>query len=347
MNIINDVKLDFNDVIFMPKRSTINSRMDVFDLHREIKTRNSHKTFKYIPVMAANMYNTGSFAMAKALAKHHMITCLHKFYSLEELITFYKSLTEEEANYVFYTLGSSQKDFAKLAELEKALNRGENLFNLNIDIANGYSAHFIEAVAHARKHYRNKIIMTGNVCTPDMTQDLLLKGADIVKVGIGGGAHCTTRLVAGVGYPQLSAVIECSEAAHGLDGHICSDGGIVEVCDVSKALGAGADFVMIGTQFMGYDENNGEWIDGKLKTFGMSSEDAQKQFYGTMASYKASEGRSALKIKAKGPVESYLQNIEGGMRSNMSYIGAKRVKDIPKCTTFVRVNQTHNTHMED
>ncbi len=345
MNIINDVKLDFNNVLMIPKRSRLNSRAEV-SLQRKIETLHSKRIYKYVPVMAANMYNTGSFAMAKALAKHQMITCLHKFYSIEELVKFFSELSDEEAEYVFYTLGSNEKDFQKLHQVETGLQR-KKLFNLNIDIANGYSAHFVEAIAHVRKYHRNKIIMAGNVCTPDMTQDLLLRGADIVKVGIGGGAHCTTRLVAGVGYPQLSAVMESAEAAHGLDGHICSDGGIVHVADVSKALGAGADFVMIGTQFMGYEENNGEWVDGKLKTFGMSSEDAQYQFYGTMAKYKTSEGRTSTKITPKGPVEPFLEKIEGGVRSCMTYIGARRVKDIPKCCTFVRVEQTHNTHMEN
>jgi len=345
MNIIHEPKLDFSDVLMVPKRSKLNSRSEVMVLEREITTLNSKKKFTYTPVMSANMYNTGSFAMARALLNHKMMTCLHKFYPIEQLVEFYNRLTPTEMSYVFYTLGSSEQEMDKLRQLQNQLD-DDRVLNLNMDIANGYSSHFIKKIAKLREGNPDSIIMAGNVCTSDITQDILLNGADIVKVGIGGGAHCTTRLVAGVGYPQLSAVMECSDAAHGLNGHICSDGGIVHTADINKAMGGGGDFVMIGTQFMGYNENNGEWIDGKLKTFGMSSEEAQNQFYGEMPKYKTSEGRASQSIANKGPVENYLHQIMGSIRSCMTYIGAKRVKDIPKCCTFIRVNRTHNTYME-
>lgn len=345
MKILNDVKLDFSDVLIVPKRSQLNSRAEV-ETERTITTLHSKKKLTYTPVIAANMYNTGSFAMAKALAKHKMITCLHKFYPLAELVQFYHDLTDEEAPYVFHTIGSSKTDIEKLQQFSELVP--ENKFhNICMDIANGYSAHFVRRIGYVREKYPDKIIMAGNVCTSDMTQDLLTNGADWVKVGIGGGAHCTTRLVAGVGYPQLSAVMECSDAAHGLDGHICSDGGIVQLGDINKALCGGADSVMIGTRFMGFEENNGEWQNGKLRTFGMSSQEAQEQFYGEMPDYKASEGRSAQSIGAKGPVKTYCKEILGAIRSCMTYIGARRIKDMPKCCTFIMVNQTHNRLLEN
>ena len=170
-------------------------------------------------------------------------------------------------------------------------------------------------------------------------------GADIVKVGIGPGSVCTTRVKTGVGYPQLSAIIECADAAHGLGGQIISDGGCVTPGDVAKAFGAGADFVMLGGMLSGHTESGGELIEKngeKYKEFyGMSSSSAMKKHKGGVAEYRASEGKS-VKVPFKGDVEGTVQDILGGLRSTCTYVGASRLKELTKRTTFIRVEEQEN-----
>ena len=229
----------------------------------------------------------------------------------------------------------------------------KNIFNLNneikflcIDVANGYREDFINAVKRYRETFKEKIIIAGNVATREMTEALILAGADIVKIGIGPGSVCTTRSVAGVGYPQLSSISECSDAAHGLGGHVMADGGCKYPGDVSKAFGAGADFVMLGGMFAGHEESGGELVEDengvKYKDFyGMSSTKAQQTYYGDLAEHRAPEGKK-VRLKYKGPLDTTVQAILGGVRSACSYVGAKTLKDLPKCTTFIRVTQTTN-----
>ena len=215
-----------------------------------------------------------------------------------------------------------------------------------IDVANGYREVFLQFVRKVRKEFSDKIIIAGNVATREMTEALILAGADIVKVGIGPGSVCTTRKVAGVGYPQLSAISECADAAHGLNGHVMSDGGCSSPGDVSKAFAAGADFVMLGGMLAGHDESGGEVIDdgsgSKYKSFyGMSSARAMETHYGEVAGHRAPEGKE-VRVPYRGALEVTIQSILGGLRSACSYVGARRIKDLPKCTTFIRVSMTTN-----
>ena len=233
------------------------------------------------------------------------------------------------------------------------LNLGKKIFELNndikylcIDVANGYREDFIDSVKNYRETFPNKIIIAGNVATREMTEALILAGADIVKIGIGPGSVCTTRSVAGVGYPQLSSISECSDAAHGLGGHVMADGGCKYPGDISKAFGAGADYVMLGGMFAGHKESGGELVtddDGiQYKDFyGMSSTKAQQTYYGDLAEHRAAEGKK-VRLKYKGDLDNTVQKILGGMRSACSYVGAKKLKDLPKSTTFIRVTQTTN-----
>jgi GMP reductase len=269
-----------------------------------------------------------------------MITAIHKFYTLED---WKKSIKKLNPDYIAVTVGQSIEDLQLASEIFELNN---DIKFLCIDVANGYREDFINAVKKYRDTFKDKIIIAGNVATREMTEALILAGADIVKIGIGPGSVCTTRSVAGVGYPQLSSISECSDAAHGLGGHVMADGGCKYPGDVSKAFGAGADFVMLGGMFAGHEESGGELVedeDGvKYKDFyGMSSTKAQQTYYGDLAEHRAPEGKK-VRLKYKGPLDHTIQAILGGVRSACSYVGAKTLKDLPKCTTFIRVTQTTN-----
>ncbi len=340
MRVDHDVKLTFDDVLIRPKRSTLVSRSDV-TLIRDFTFRHSDATWSGVPVVAANMDTTGLFSIAAELQKHHMITCMQKFYSTRDYAEAWNDGINPE--YVAVTCGSTEDSFDLL---KRKMGTNESVKMICIDVANGYREVFLEFVKRVRNEFSESIIIAGNIATREMTEALILAGADIVKVGIGPGSVCTTRKVAGVGYPQLSAIAECADAAHGLGGHVMADGGCSSPGDVAKAFAAGADFVMLGGMFAGHDESGGELVtnvDGKqYKSFyGMSSAKAMESHYGEVAKHRAPEGKE-VRVPYRGSVENSVQAILGGVRSACSYVGARRIKDLPKCTTFIRVTQTTN-----
>lgn len=341
MRIENDLKLGFKDVMIRPKRSTLSSR-SLVTLDREFSFLHSNQTWNGVPIMAANMDTVGTFEMAKALAKHKIFTAIHKHYSLTEWDKFLKSTNKDILDYIAVSTGTGSKDAEKL---KKIFSVHPEIKFICIDVANGYSEHFVHFVKKTRELYSDKIIMAGNVVTGEMVEELLLAGADIIKVGIGPGSVCTTRVKTGVGYPQLSAIIECADAAHGLGGQIVSDGGCKIPGDVAKAFGGGADFVMLGGMFAGHTESGGKTITKNGKEFkqfyGMSSETAMNKHTGGVANYRASEGKT-VEIPFRGPVENTVQDILGGLRSTCTYVGAKRLKELTKRTTFIRVQEQHN-----
>ncbi len=337
MRIEEDIKLDFKDVLLRPKRSRLRSRADV-DLEREYTFAHSSITWQGIPIIAANMDHTGTFAMAEVLSQYKLLTAMDKFVEMDQWKKYFDS---DLLKHVFVSSGSGEADFKVIQE---------TMHNVNcpficLDIANGYSEHFVDFVKKTRDAFPNKIIMAGNVVTGEMVEQLILSGADIVKVGIGPGSVCTTRVKTGIGYPQLSAVIECADAAHGLKGLICSDGGCTVPGDVVKAFAGGADFVMLGGMMSGHDECSGEIIDeaGKksMRFYGMSSAEAMGKHHGLVADYRASEGKS-VNAPYKGPVEDTIKDILGGLRSACTYVGAARLKELSKCATFIRVTQQVN-----
>ena len=340
MRVDHDVKLTFDDVLIRPKRSTLVSRSDV-TLVREFKFRHSDVTWTGVPIVAANMDTTGLFTIAAELQKHQMMTCMQKFYSTREYAEAWDGGIDPE--FVAVTCGSTENSF-DLLKRKMDTNSGTKL--ICIDVANGYREVFLDFVKRVRKEFSSSIIIAGNVATREMTEALILAGADIVKVGIGPGSVCTTRKVAGVGYPQLSAISECADAAHGLLGHVMADGGCSSPGDVAKAFAAGADFVMLGGMLAGHDESGGELIENKhgkmFKSFyGMSSSKAMESHYGEVAKHRAPEGKE-VRVPYRGPLEGTIQSILGGVRSACSYVGARRIKDLPKCATFIRVTQTTN-----
>lgn len=346
--IVNEQKLDFDDVLIKPKRSSLSSRSEV-DLHREFSFLHSQRQLRCVPIVVANMDTTGTITMASALSQHAAITCLHKHYEIDVLSKVFSDLEKSDAqDLVFYSTGTSEKDMLKTAYIFSGLQtQGKRVPNICIDVANGYAEQFVRTVQNIRKLYPDIIIMAGNVVTPEMVEELLLHGGvDIVKIGIGSGSVCTTRLKTGVGYPQLSAVMECSDAAHGLGGHICSDGGCKHVGDVCKAFGANTDFVMLGSMFAGTDECEGDWEyenneKTALKYYGMSSMDAMNKHHNGVANYRTAEGKTVY-VPYKGSATDIIQDIYGGLRSACTYIGAMKIKDFGKKTTFIQVNNTHN-----
>ncbi|XP_015521067.1 GMP reductase 1-like [Neodiprion pinetum] len=340
-NIINDIKLDFKDVLLRPKRSTLKSRSDV-DLYREMKFRNSKRTYKGIPVMASNMDTIGTFEMAKALSQHGIFTTVHKYYTAEEWKDF-AARNPGCINNIAVSSGTGQEDFERLSSI---VNSVPEISFICLDVANGYSQHFVEFVRKVRFAYPNHTIIAGNVVTGEMVEELILSGADVIKVGIGPGSVCTTRMKTGVGYPQLSAVIECADAAHGLNGHIISDGGCTCPGDLAKAFGAGADFVMAGGMFAGHDQCGGETIEKEGKRFklfyGMASSTAMQKHAGGVAEYRSSEGKT-VEIPYRGDVEKTVLDILGGLRSACTYTGAARLQELPRRATFIRCTQQLNT----
>lgn len=347
MRIEQDHKLDFPDVLIRPKRSTLSSRSDV-DIKRDFNFKWSEHTYRGVPVIAANMDGVGTFSMARAFEKdgNGLTVALVKHYPADELIEFYKNGGDKNS---WYTLGLNDEDSEKFDKVNKELGDLAPK-KICLDVANGYIQYFVDFLREIRKKYPDKTIMAGNVVTGEMTEELIMSGADVVKVGVGQGSVCTTRRVAGVGYPQLSAIIECADAAHGLDGLVCSDGGCTCPGDVAKAYGAGADFVMMGGMLAGHDQSEAEIIeeDGekKLAFYGMASDTAMKKHKGDVAEYRASEGKT-VKIPYRGDVKESLQEILGGIRSACTYVGARRLKELTKRTTFVMVSRQLNTVFGD
>ena len=341
MRIEPELKLGFKDVMIRPKRSTLKSRSEV-SLERSFTFLHSSATWTGIPIMGANMDTVGTFEMALAMAKEKLFTAIHKHYSLEQWSEFIKNAPENIQEYIAVSTGTGGNDLKKTAEI---FEQNPTLKFICIDVANGYSEHFVNFLKQARKKFPDKIIIAGNVVTGEMVEELLLAGADIIKVGIGPGSVCTTRVKTGVGYPQLSAIIECADAAHGLGGHIISDGGCTTPGDVAKAFGAGADFVMLGGMLAGHTESGGELIEiegEKFKKFyGMSSETAMNKHVGGVANYRASEGKT-VQIPFKGEVIETLKDILGGIRSTCTYVGASKLKELTKRTTFIRVLEQEN-----
>ncbi len=354
MRIEDDIKLDFKDVLIRPKRSALSSRKEV-DLQRTYKFKHSEAEYTGIPIMAANMDGVGTFGMAQSLQQHKLFTCIKKDYVIDDWGKVHINL---DFDHIAVSTGTSDKDFEKLNIILTGLGR---IKFICIDVANGYSEHFGDFVAKVRSKWPTHTIIAGNVVTADMTQELILRGADIVKVGIGPGSVCTTRIQTGVGYPQLSAIIECADAAHGLGGHIIADGGCVCPGDVAKAFGAGADFVMLGGMLAGHDEGGGKVIEEMYETaklqsgtlandfevkkfvefYGMSSDTAMNKHSGGVAEYRSSEGRT-VRVPFRGPVKNTVLDLLGGLRSACTYVGSPSLKQLSKCTTFIRTNKQFN-----
>jgi len=336
------IKLNFDDVLLKPKRSTLTSRASV-DLNRTIAFRHSPKTFDGIPIMAANMDGVGTFAMAKVLQEFNCLTVIKKHYTLDE----WKEAIGHgvKLSHIAVCTGANMIHDPKAEDyhnMKKILEQWPDINYICIDVANGYQEAFSSFVAKVRKEYPNKVIIAGNVITPEMTEQLIIRGADIVKCGIGPGSVCTTRTMTGVGYPQISGIMECADAAHGLGGSVIADGGCRTPGDVSKAFAAGADFVMLGGMLAGHEECELELVNGSYEFYGMSSDRAMEEHGVRKDGYKGAEGK-VVYLPDRGPVQHTIEEILGGVRSTCTYIGADKIKYLPKCATFIQTRQIINT----
>lgn len=320
MRIISDIKLDFSDVLLVPHHSTIGSRKEV-TLDRDFKFKYSPHIWEGVPIISSNMESVTTPEVARVMLAHRMMACTPKLRPVI-LGKFFGGLIP--------SFGINDFEAIKSDDIYRFIC---------LDVANGYMEKFVDLIKKTRQAHPNLVIIVGNVVTPEMVTSLILAGADIVKVGIGSGAACATRMKTGVGYPQLSAIIECADAAHGLGGHIISDGGCTCAGDVVKAFAAGADFVMLGSMLAGHVEN-GVWFKGE------ASKAVVEASYGGLKEYRAVEGWE-LELPSKGKLEDTLQDILGGLRSACSYVGARKIKDLPKCATFVQVNRQLNTSLWD
>ncbi|QCI27145.1 GMP reductase [Buchnera aphidicola] len=341
MRIEEDIKLGFKDVLIVPKRSALKSRSEV-NLFRNINFKYSKFNYLGVPIIASNMDTVGTFSMAVKLSKFNILTAIHKYYSIQNWKNFIFNTSKYVFDYIMVSTGISDQDYIKLKII---LSLSSLLKYICIDVANGYSECFLDFVKKVRTDFPEKIICAGNVVTGEMVEALILSGADIVKIGIGPGSVCTTRSKTGIGYPQLSAVIECADAAHGLHGRIISDGGCTNSGDIAKAFGAAADFVMLGGIFAGHNECEGNIIEENDKKFmifyGMSSKNAMKLHMGKVEVYRTDEGKS-VKLLLKGSVNKTVLDILGGLRSSCTYVGAKKIQELTKRTTFIRVLEQEN-----
>jgi len=327
-------------VLIRPKRSKLQSRSQV-SLERTFHFKHSGQSWTGVPLIVANMDTVGTFEMALELKQHKAMVAVHKHYSVEE----WKTFAKEHPDALPHVAVSSGTSSADLSKLDEVLSSCGGVTTICLDVANGYSEFFVGTVKRVREKYPRHTIIAGNVVTNEMTEELIMHGADVVKVGIGPGSVCTTRKQTGVGYPQLSAIIECADAAHGLGGHVIADGGITCPGDAAKAFGGGADFIMCGGVFAGTDEAAGSLVERngkKYKQFyGMSSSTAMTKHVGGVANYRSSEGKT-VEVAYKGPVSATILDLLGGIRSTCTYIGAATIKEMPRRTTFIRVTQQLN-----
>jgi len=341
MRIKEDIKLNFDDVLMEPKRSTLSSRRDV-DMTRKFTFRNSGKIMDFTPIFASNMDGVGTFSMAKVLQKHKMMTVITKSTTVDEWKAAVGSgLRLQSVSVCTGTNKIWDPEAADYKNMQDVLKSFPDIKMITIDVANAYHQNFVDFIKMVREEYPNKVIVAGNVVTPEMVEELIINGADMVKIGIGPGSVCTTRTMTGIGVPQFSAIVECADAANGVDGHIMADGGCVWPGDIAKAFGGGAHAVMIGGMLAGHDESEQEPKDGKIEFYGMSSDRAREKHGKRKDGYRGNEGRW-ISLPYRGPVEPTVEDILGGVRSAATYIGARRLKDMPKCATFVRVENNIN-----
>ena len=341
MRINYDAKLNFEDVLLQPKRSTLTSRKDV-DMTRKFTFRNSQKVMNFLPIFASNMDGVGTFSMAKVLQEYKMMTVITKTTTPEQWKEAVgQGLRLQSVSVCTGTNKVFDEDAQDYKNMQDILKMFPDIKMITIDVANAYHQNMVEFVARVRDEYPEKVIVAGNVVTPEMTEELIINGADVVKIGIGPGSVCTTRTMTGVGVPQFSAILDCADAANGVDGHIMADGGCVHPGDIAKALGGGAHMVMIGGMLAGHNESETDLVDGKREFYGMSSDRAREKHGKRKDGYRGNEGRH-IDLPDRGPVKNTVEDILGGVRSACTYIGARRLKDMPKCASFVTTNNVNN-----
>jgi GMP reductase len=341
MRLNTELKLNYADVLLQPKRSTLSSRRDV-DITRTFTFQNSKETYTCVPIVASNMDGVGTFSMAKVLQEYKMMTVITKTTTPEQWRTAVgNGVRLQSVSVCTGTNRMFDDDAEDYTSMQEVLKSFPDIKMITIDVANAYHQNMVGFVQKVREEYPDKVIVAGNVVTPEMTEELIINGADVVKIGIGPGSVCTTRTMAGVGVPQFSAILECADAANGVDGHIMADGGCTQPGDIAKALGGGAHMVMVGGMLAGHDESEVEVKDGLREFYGMSSDRAREVHGKRKDGYRGNEGK-LIHLPDRGPVKDTVEEILGGVRSACTYIGARRLKDMPKCATFVTTYNVSN-----
>lgn len=334
--------LDYADVLICPKSSNVNSRSRV-NLDTTIQFKNN-KEWCGVPITAANMDTTGTFEVYKVLSSHKMLTALHKYYTKEDFRELKSEGIELNKEYFMLSTGIGENDIVKLEDIMTEVD----VKWICVDIANGYLEDLQKVCRYLSTTYPDKILVAGNIATPDMIEPLKESGVDVIKVGIGPGSACTTRIKTGIGVPQFTAVMDCVKEANNHGVMVMADGGITCPGDVSKAFVAGAGFVMVGGEFAGHDETDGLIIekDGKKykEFYGMSSKKAMVTHSGKMDRYRSSEGREIL-IPYKGALETTVLDYLGGIRSTCTYVNASTLSELKNNNRFIRVNNQYNRHL--
>ena len=328
-------KLNFKDVLIVPKSSKINSRKDVI-LDTKILFPASGINWTGVPIMASNMDNVGTFEMGFALQNFHMTNAVSKFYNKDAWVKSISNGLDLEFNFITFGLQEISEIDEIISYILQKTNK--NIKTIVFDIPNGYIEKFSKIISEARKEFPKLGIIAGNVVTAEGVRLLMDSGADGVKVGIGSGGVCDTTETTGIGYPQLSAAIDCSLEVKKYNGFIVSDGGVKITGDISKAFAAGSGFVMLGSLLAAHKESMAPIIRKDNKNFrelyGMSSTQAMTKHYGGVADYRTSEGKSIL-VEDRGPVKNTLNKILGAMRSTCTYINAKNIGEIHENSSFI------------
>lgn len=322
-----DHGLTFDDVLIMPKKSEVRSRKDPSLRSRLTKTK-----FLDTPIISANMDTVTEASMAIAMHKMGGMGIIHRFMNIEKQIFEIEQLKTAGAQIISASIGVNADFKERTASLVKA---GVNL--LTIDIAHGHSVQMMETLKWLKDAYPDVEIIAGNLATPDAAIDLIEAGADAIKVGIGPGSMCTTRIITGCGVPQLTAIALCAEAAASYGVPVIADGGIRTSGDMVKAFAAGADSIMLGSMLSGTMETPGDIVNGKKQYRGMASKKAQVSWRGDLPQGMAPEGESTF-VSVKGHVSDVLHELMGGIRSGMSYVNATTIAEMREKAQFMEMS---------
>ena len=335
---ISSSQLDFRHCLIVPTRtSTIRSRSQV-KTQTLVHFEKSHQDWIGTPIWTSNMDSTGTIAMYDKIHKYGLVTCFDKNINKDLLENDY-DLDRERYS---VSTGINIKD---IEIIRKVIEKYNPKF-LCVDVANGYMEKFISTVAYLKTCYPDVIIVAGNVVTPEVIPTIGEAGADIIKLGIGSGSVCTTRIKTGIGCPQLSAILNCHETAHNCGIKIMSDGGIQNPGDICKAYAAGADFVMVGGLLAGHADTTENVVESNGQKFaefyGMSSKEANNKYSGGMKHYKAAEGKKVLIPLKDESITDTIEDILGGVRSCCSYLGAFNPSQIYERSNLIKVEQQVN-----
>lgn len=319
--------LTFDDVLLTPCKSEVKSRRDP-SLRTQITKRHAFD----IPIVSANMDTVTETEMALAMHRLGGLGILHRFAPPPTQVGFVETLKDAGVPVIAASIGVNEEDRERARQLLRA-----GVAILTIDIAHGHSAAMLDTMKALKDLSPDVELIVGNVATPEAAEELIEHGAGAIKVGIGPGSMCTTRIITGCGVPQLTAIAQCAEVGHRHQVPIIADGGLRTSGDIVKALAAGASSVMLGSMLSGTLETPGEIKNGKKQYRGMASKAAQVSWRGGVPEGMAPEGESH-QVSIKGHVRDVILEITGGIRSGMSYLNATSLPEIARHARFMEMS---------